>query len=130
MSETVTPPSRRLHDVATLASSLLIAFPLLVSSLVKAVLFAGNPAKVDITNGLAYLRELLGFGFGSLGLIVIVIVVLFVLAYRQSRSLDTLKLPLLILVVQIVGGIAILLFTAISNNAHDTYVAAALGVAG
>lgn len=124
MSTQTPAPSRRLHDLATLASSLLIAFPLLVSSIVKAVLFAGNPAKVDITNGLAYLRELLGFGFGSLGLIVIVIVVLFVLAYRQSRSLDSLKLPLLILVVQIVAGVAILLFTAISNNAHDSYVAA------
>jgi hypothetical protein len=122
MSATNPAPRSRLHDLATLASSLLIAFPLLVSSLVKAVLFAGNPAKVDITNGLAYLRELLGFGFGSLGLIVIVIVVLFVLAYRQSRSLDTLKLPLLVLVLQIVAGIAILLFTAISNNAHDSYV--------
>ncbi|CAN5116067.1 hypothetical protein BH11ACT5_BH11ACT5_01800 [soil metagenome] len=122
MSATNPAPRSRLHNLATLASSLLIAFPLLVSSVVKAALFAGNPAKVDITNGLAYLRELLGFGFGSLGLIVLVIVVLFVLAYRQSRSLDALKLPLLILVVQIVAGIAILLFTAISNNAHDNYV--------
>ena len=122
MSDTVSTPSRRLHNLATLASSLLIAFPLLVSSLVKAALFAGNPANVDITNDLAYLRELLGYGFGSLGLIVLVIVILFVLAYRQSRSLDTLKLPLLILVVQVVAGIAVLLLTAISNNAVDTYV--------
>lgn len=126
MSETAPAPRPRLHSVATLVSSLLIAFPLLVSSLVKAVLFAGNPAKVDITNGLAYLRELLGFGFGSLGLIVVVIVVVFVLAYRQTRSLDSLKLPVLILVVQVVAGIAILLLTAISNNAHDTYVSALL----
>lgn len=125
MSVTTPAPRRRLHDLATLASSLLIAFPLLVSALVRAALFAGNPAKVDITNGLAYLRELLGFGFGSLGLIVVVIVVFFVLAYRQSRSLDALKLPFLILVVQIVVGVAILLLTAISNNAHDTYVALA-----
>lgn len=126
MSDLATTPRPRLHSLAIVASSLLIAFPLLVSSIVKAAVFAGNPAKVDITNGLAYLRELLGFGFGSLGFIVVVIVVIFVLAYRQSRSLDALKLPLLILVVQIVVGIAILLFTAISNNAHDTYVAALL----
>ena len=125
MSVTEPAPRSRLHNLATLASSLLIAFPLLVSALVRAALFAGNPAKVDITNGLAYLRELLGFGFGSLGLIVVVIVVFFVLAYRQSRSLDALKLPFLILVVQIVVGVAILLLTAISNNAHDSYVALA-----
>lgn len=122
MSAPISPPRRRLYDLALLASSLLIAFPLLVSSLVKAVLFAGNPAKVDLTNGLAYLRELLGFGFGSLGLIVVVILVLFVLAYRQSRSLDSLKLPFLILAVQIVSGVAILLLTAISNGAHDSYL--------
>jgi hypothetical protein len=121
MSDTAVAPSRRLHNLATLSSSLLIAFPLLVSALVKAALFAGNPAGVDITNDLAYLRELLGYGFGALGLIVIVIVVLFVLVYRQSRTLDALKLPLLILVVQIVTGVAVLLFTAISNNAHDSY---------
>ena len=126
MSAPAPAPRYRLHSLATLASSLLIVFPLLVSSLVKAALFAGNPAGVDITNGLAYLRELLGFGFGALGLIVLVIIVLFVLAYRQSRSLDSLKLPLLILVVQIVAGIAILLLTAISNNAHDSYVGALL----
>lgn len=123
MSETTHAPRRRPHDLATLASSLLIAFPLLVSSLVKAVLFAGNPAGVDLTNGLAYLRELLGFGFGALGLIVLVIVVLFVVAYRQTRSLDSLKLPFVILAVQIVAGIAILLLTGISNTAHDAYAA-------
>ena len=119
-------PARRssLDTLAILLSSLLIAFPLFVSSLVKAVLFAGNPAKVDITNGLAYLRELLGSGFGSLGVIVIAIVVVYVLIYRRSKTLDALRLPLLILVVQIVAGVAILLFTAISNNAHDTYVGA------
>ena len=121
-------PARRssLDTLAILLSSLLIAFPLFVSSLVKAVLFAGNPAKVDITNGLAYLRELLGSGFGSLGVIVIAIVVVYVLIYRRSKTLDALRLPLLILVVQIVAGVAILLFTAISNNAHDNYVAALL----
>jgi len=119
MSDNARTPNRRLHDLATVASSLLIAFPLLVSALVKAALFAGNPAGVDITNGLAYLRELLGFGFGSLGVIVVIIAVLLVLAKRAGNSL---RLPLIVLAVQVVTGIAVLLLTAISNNAHDTYV--------
>ena len=121
MSAVTPTPSRRLENVATLASSLLIAFPLLVSSLVTAATFSSNPADVDITNDLAYLREILGFGFGSLGLLVVVIVVLFVLVYRKARTLDALKLPLLILGVQIVVGVAVLLFTAISNAATDAY---------
>ena len=127
MSET--PSARRapLDTLAILLSSLLIAFPALVSAITKGVLFAGNPAKVDITNGLAYLRELLGFGFGSLGLVIIAIVVVYVLVYRRARTLDALKLPFLILVVQIVAGVAILGFTALSNNAHDSYVGALLG---
>ena len=121
MSAVTPAPSRRLENVATLASSLLIAFPLLVSSLVTAATFSSNPADVDITNDLAYLREILGFGFGSLGLLVVVIVVLFVLVYRKARTLDALKLPLLVLGVQIIVGVAVLLFTAISNAATDAY---------
>ena len=107
-----------MHDLATVASSLLIAFPLLVSSLVKGVLFSTNPANVDITNGLAYLRELLLFGFGSLAVIVVAIVVLLVLARRSGASL---RLPFVVLAVQVVVGVTILLFTGLANNAHDTY---------
>lgn len=108
-----------MHGLATLASSLLIPFPLLVSAITKGVLFSGNPAGVDITNGLAYLRELLGFGFGSLALIVVVIAVVLVLAKRAGASL---RLPLLVLGVQAVIGVLTLAFTALSNNALDTYV--------
>ena len=122
MTSTTPAAKSPLTTVAVLLSSLLIAFPLFVSKLVEAILKGGNPANVDITQGLAYLRELLGFGFGSLGVIVVAIVVVYVLVYRRSHTLDSLKLPFLILVVQIVAGIAILAFTAISNNAHDTYV--------
>ena len=121
MSAVTPAPSRRLENLATLASSLLIPLPLLVSALVTAATFTSNPAGVDITNDLAYLREILGFGFGSLGVLLVVIVVLFVLAYRRARSLDALKLPLLVLGVQVVAGVAILLLTAISDAASDTY---------
>jgi hypothetical protein len=124
-----TPTTRRstLHSLAVVLSSLLIAFPVFVSSLVKAATYAPNPANVDITNDLAYLREILGFGFGSLGLLLVAIVVVYVLVYRRERTLDGLKLPLLILAVQIVAGVATLLFNAISDNARDTYVGALIG---
>lgn len=124
MTDTTPRPTSSLTTLAVLLSSLLIAFPLFVSRLVEAILKGGNPAKVDITQGLAYLRELLGFGFGSLGVIVVAIIVVYVLLYRQSRSFAALKLPLLILVVQVVAGVLILAFTGIVNNAVDTYVGA------
>ena len=122
MSAVTPAPSRRLENLATLASSLLIPLPLLVSALVTAATFTSNPAGVDITNDLAYLREILGFGFGSLGVLLVVIVVLFVLTYRRARTLDALKLPLLVLGVQVVVGVAILLLTGISDAASDAYV--------
>lgn len=124
MTETTPSPRGSLGTVAVLLSSLLIAFPLFVSKLVEAILKGANPAKVDITQGLAYLRELLGFGFGSLGVLIVAIVVVYVLLYRQSRSFATLKLPLLILVVQVVAGVLILVFTGSVNNAVDSYVGA------
>ena len=121
MSAVTPAPSRRLENLATLASSLLIPLPLLVSALVTAATFTSNPAGVDITNDLAYLREILGFGFGSLGVLLVVIVVLFVLTYRRARTLAALKLPLLVLGVQVVVGVAILLLTGISDAASDSY---------
>ena len=122
MSDTTPAPSRRLHDVTTLLSSMLIPFPILVSGFVKAFQFAGNPAGVDITQDLAYLREILVSGFVSLGVIVVVIIVMLVLTYRQARSFAAIRLPLVVFVLQIVLGAVILLFAAISNNAVDTYV--------
>ena len=107
-----------MHDLAAVGSSLLIAFPLLVSSITKGILFSTNPASVNITNELAYLSELLTFGFGALALIIVVIIVLLVLARRAGASL---RLPLVILAVQIVSGIAVLLFTGLANGAHDSY---------
>jgi len=121
MSETTPPADRRLHDVTTLVSSMLIAFPMLISGFVKAMLFAGNPADVDITNDLAYLREILGFGFGSLGVIVVAIAVLLVIGYRRARSVAALRLPLVVLALQIVVGVVILLFTGLSNGSVNSY---------
>ena len=122
MSDTTPAPSHRLRDVTTLLSSLLIPIPILVSGFVKAFQFAGNPAGVDITQDLAYLREILVSGFVSLGVIVVVIIVMLVLTYRQARSFAAIRLPLVVFVLQIVLGVVILLFAAISNNAVDTYV--------
>ncbi len=118
------PRPHRFHSAAVVACSLLIALPVFMSSLVRAIAFNGNPDKVNIDNGLAYLSQILTAGFGSLGVIILVIVVLFVLVYRSARTLDALKLPMLILGIQIVVGVSVLLLDAVGNNAKDGYIAA------
>jgi hypothetical protein len=124
MTEPALAPRSRLQSTAVLLCSLLIPVPVFLSALVTAATFASNPANVDITNDLAYLREILGAGFGSLGVLLVAIVVVLVLVYRRHRSFAALRLPLLVLGVQLVMGVAILIFTAVSDSARDSYVAA------
>ncbi len=80
---------------------------------------SANPAGVDITNSLAYLCELFGFGFGTRAVVVLAIVVLIVLARRAGSSS---RLPLTALAAQIVAGVMILLLAGLSNGALDRYV--------
>jgi hypothetical protein len=106
------------YTLAIVLSSLVIPLPIFVGRLVEAILDTVNPAKLDdVTVGLAYLREILGWSFGSLGVLLVAIVVIFVMIYRRERTLDVLKLPLLILAIQIVLGVLMLLFNAIINGA-------------
>jgi len=123
MTENATPVRRssRLQTWAVLLSSLVIPLPMMVSRITEAILDSTNPADVDVTQGLAYLRELLGVGFGSLGILLVAIVAVFVLIYRRERTLDALALPLLILGVQIVVGVTLLITTGIVDNAEDAY---------
>ena len=105
------------YTLAIVLSSLVIPLPIFVGQLVKAILFSSNPATTDLDSGFAYLREILGWGFGSLGVLLVVIVVIFVLIYRREGTLDVLKLPLIILALQIVLGVLVLLFNAIIDGA-------------
>ena len=105
------------YTLAIVLSSLVIPLPIFVGQLVKAILFTGNPAKADLDSGFAYLREILGWSFGVLGVLLVVIVVIFVLIYRREQTLDVLKLPLMILALQIVIGVLILLFNAVIDGA-------------
>ena len=97
------------YTLAIVLSSLVIPLPIFVGQLVRAVLMTTSPA----ASGLAYL----GWGFASLGALLVVIVIVFVLIYRRERTLDVLKLPLMILALQIVLGVLILLFNAIIDGA-------------
>lgn len=117
MTDTTDRQASRLHTVAVVLSSLLIPLPMLIGKVTEAVLDTANPAGVDISQDLAYLREILGFGFGSLGILLLAIVTVFVVIYRRARTLDALKLPALILGLQVVVGVVMLLLEAVISNA-------------
>lgn len=102
--------------LAILLASLVIPLPIFVGRLVEVILDTTNPANVDVNQPLAYLSQILGFSFGFLGALMVVIVIVFTIVYRRERTLDALRLPLLILALQIVLGVLILLFNALVNN--------------
>jgi len=122
MTNMTPTPTPSLHTAATVFASLLIPLPLLVGKLIEAGLDAANPANVDVSQDLAYLRELLGFSFGFLGLLLLIIAALIVTLYRRDRRFSTIALPVTILVVQIVVGVLLLVMTGVVDAIDDAYV--------
>jgi hypothetical protein len=124
-SEAVTPLARSgaagapgiLATVAIVLSSVVVALPITVGRIVEGILDTTNPAHLTDTGaGLAYLSEILGWSFGALGVLLLVIIVVYVLVYRRARTLDALKLPLLILAIQIVLGVVAIIFGSFANG--------------
>lgn len=113
---TPAPQKSRLYTVATLLSSLVIGLPILVGRIVEAALDTVNPAGVDTSAGLAYLREILVSSFGAVGVLLVVIVVLLAILYRRAKTLDAIALPLLILAVQVVVGVLSLLLSGLADG--------------
>lgn len=117
---TATTPSQpsRLYTFTVILSSLVIALPMLFGKLIEAAIDAANPANVDVSQDLAYLRELLGFGFGFLGVLLLIIAALIVHLHRRGHSI---ALPLTILIVQLVVGLLVLLMTGVVDGIEDAY---------
>lgn len=113
---TATPRTNRLHTLAVVLSSLVIAFPIFVGRVVEGVLDTLNPADVDVTQGLAYLREILGFGFGSLAVLLVAIIVVLVMLARRDGGFKAIRLPFTVLVVQMIIGVVTLAFSALADK--------------
>jgi len=113
---TATPRTSRLHTLAVILCSLLIPVPLLVGRLVEGVLDTLNPAEVDVTQPLAYLSEILGFGFGSLGVMLVAIIAVLVVLFRRGGGFAAIRLPFTVLIVQIVVGVVTLAFSALADK--------------
>lgn len=112
----------RLTFWAVLLSSVIVPLPVLAGAGLEALFDGINPAGVDVRQPLAYLRELLGYGFGLLALLLLAIVVVCALLYSQ-RGMRALVLPITIVVLQVVMGIGILVLNGIVDGIEASYIA-------
>jgi hypothetical protein len=115
MTDATPPRLSRLHTATVVLSSLVIPLPLLFGKIIEAAIDSANPANVDVSQDLAYLRELLGFGFGFLGLLLLIIAALIVHLYRRNGR-HAIALPIVILAAQLVVGVLVLLMTGVVDN--------------
>ena len=121
MTDTIPAPPSRLHAVTVVLASLVIGLPMLFGKFIEAAIDAANPADVDVSQDLAYLRELLGFSFGFLGLLLLIIAALIVTLYRREHRFAAIALPVTILAVQLAVGLLVLLMTGIVDGIEDAY---------
>jgi hypothetical protein len=105
-----------LFTIAVVLSSLVVAIPVTVSRIAEGILDSSNPDGIKDTGaGLAYLGPILGWSFGALGILLVATIVVYVLIYRRERTLDALRLPLLIVAIQIVLGVIAIIFNGFAK---------------
>lgn len=108
-----------LFTIAVVLSSIVFALPVTVSRIAEGILDSTNPDGIKDTGaGLAYLGPILGWGFGSLAVLLLVVIIVYVLIYRRERTLDALKLPLLLVAIQILLGVISIIFNAFANGSR------------
>ena len=106
-----------LFTIAIVLSSVVFALPVTVAKITEGILDSSNPDHIKDTGaGLAYLGPILGWGFGSLAVLLLVVIVVYVIIYRRERTLDALRLPLLLITVQILLGVIAIIFNAFTNG--------------
>ena len=106
-----------LFTIAVVLSSLVFALPATVSRIAEGILDSTNPdGRKDLGDGLTYLAPILGWSFGLLGVLLLVLIVVYVLIYRRERTLDALKLPLIIVAIQIVLGVLAIIFQGFTDG--------------
>ena len=105
-----------LFTIAMVLSSVVFALSVTVSRIVEGILDSTNPDGIKDTGaGLAYLSPILGWAFGALAVLLLIVIVVYVLIYRRERTLDALKLPLLLVAIQILLGVIAIIFNAFAN---------------
>jgi len=106
-----------LFTIAVVLSSLVFALPVTVAKITEGILDSANPDGIKNTgSGTAYLAPILGWGYGSLAVLLLLVIIVFVIIYCRERTLDALKLPLLIVAIEIVLGVLAIIFNAFTNG--------------
>ena len=110
-----------LFTIAVVLSSVVFALPVTVAKITEGILDSTNPDGIkDTGSGLSehYIGPILGWGFGSLAVLLLIVIVVFALIYRRERTLDALKLPLMIVAIQILLGVFSIIFNAVAIGSH------------
>ncbi len=106
-----------LFTISVVLSSVVFAVPVTVSRIVEGVLDSSNPDGIKETwKGTAYLGPILGWSFGVLGILLLAVIVVYAMIYRRERTLDALKLPLLLVAIQIVLGVVAIIFQGFTDG--------------
>jgi hypothetical protein len=93
--------------------------PVTVGKITEGILASTNPDGVkDTGGGLTdhYIGPILGWGFGSLAVLLLLVIIVFAMIYRRERTLDALKLPLVIVAIQILLGVFAIIFNAVASG--------------
>jgi hypothetical protein len=108
-----------LFTIAVVLSSVVFALPVTVSRIAEGILDSVNPdGRKNLGDGLTYLAPILGWSFGTLGILLLVIIVVYVIIYRRERTLDALKLPLILVAIQIVLGVIAIIFNQFADGGN------------
>jgi ABC-type uncharacterized transport system YnjBCD permease subunit len=108
-----------LFTIAVVLSSIVFAMPVTVGKITEGILASTNPDGVkDTGGGLTdhYIGPILGWGFGSLAVLLLLVIIVFAMIYRRERTLDALKLPLVIVAIQILLGVFAIIFNAVASG--------------
>lgn len=108
-----------LFTIAVVLSSVVFALPVTVSRIAEGILDSVNPdGRKNLGDGLTYLAPILGWSFGTLGILLLIIIVVYVIIYRRERTLDALKLPLILVAIQIVLGVIAIIFNQFADGGN------------
>ena len=121
MSVAIPPRRNYVHAWAIILASLLLPLPMLAGKALEAVLDTVNPAKVDVSQDLAYLRELLTFSLAFIVLQIVVIVVLIVIEYRRQRTYWSVAIPVSVVIAQVVAGLGLLVANGVVDGVEKAY---------
>lgn len=98
-------PSGRARLVTVLAS-LTVLIPVILGRLVELIYKGTNPRGIDVTQGLAYLSEILAITFTGLGVWVLFVALAIAWLYRKEGA-RVATVPTIVFGVQIVGFLAL-----------------------